>query len=159
MTNKSKALVLGIGNDILKDDGIGPRLAQDLGKNWPIPGVEYQTTTLGGLEIVEQINGYNPVVFIDAIKTRDGIPGDVYEFTPEDFKETLHLTNLHDVSFLTALELGKTLKFDIPSQIHIFAVEIVEDMEFGEQFTPPLQEKYEGITIEIRDRVKELFTG
>ena len=70
-----KKLVLGIGNDILTDDGIGPRIVDDLQDRMPIPGVEYQTTTLGGLDILEFIEGFDRVVFIDAIITRDGVPG------------------------------------------------------------------------------------
>ena len=152
-----KKLVLGIGNDILTDDGIGPRLVQDLKENMPLPGVEYRTTTLGGLDILEFVEGYERVVFIDAIKTRDGVPGSVYEFTTGDFKETLHLSNLHDISFLSAIELGRELEFSIPEIIRIFAIEIVEDLVFGETFTPLVQERYESIRDEIHSRMRELL--
>ena len=144
-----KHLVLGIGNDILMDDGIGPRLVQDLEKNRPIPGVEYRTTTLGGLEILEFTQGYHTVIFIDAIKTRGGKIGDVYEFTTDDFKETLHLSNLHDVSFLTALELGKQMGLSIPRVTRIIAIEILEDLVFDDTFTPQLQAEYPRIQREV----------
>ncbi len=149
-----KKLVLGIGNDILMDDGIGPRTVEVLKEKYPLPGVQYSTTTLGGLDIVELINGYDSVVFIDAIKTKDGVPGSVYEYTPSDFKETLHLTNLHDISFLSAIELGKELDFNIPGNIHILAVEILEDQVFGEDFTPPLQERFGQIIEEIHAKIQ-----
>lgn len=149
-----KRLIMGVGNEILMDDGIGPKVVLELEKRWPLPGVEYQTTTLGGMEVVEMISGYEWVVFVDAIKTRGGIPGAVYEFTVDDFKETLHLTNLHDISFLQAIELGKTLGFKIPEKIYIYAVEIIEDQVFGEEFTPPLKEKYEDILNEINTLIK-----
>lgn len=152
-----KKLVLGIGNDILMDDGIGPRLVEDLKENMPLPGVEYQTTTLGGLDILEFVEGYDRVVFIDAIKTRDGVPGSVYEFTTGDFKETLHLSNLHDISFLSAIELGRELEFTIPGTIRIFAIEIVEDLVFGETFTPLVQERYESIREKIHARMREIL--
>jgi hydrogenase maturation protease len=156
--NKKK-LVLGIGNDILTDDGIGPRVVDDLKNRMPIPGVEYQTTTLGGLDILEFIEGYDLVVFIDAIITKDGIPGSLYEFTLGDFTETLHLSNLHDISFLSAIELGKHLEFRIPLNIRIFAIEIVEDRVFGETFTPPLQMRYEAIINEIHNRLREIVVS
>lgn len=148
-----KRLIMGVGNEILMDDGIGPKVVLELEKRWPLPGVEYQTTTLGGMEVVEMINGYEWVVFVDAIKTKDGAPGEVYEFTVSDFKETLHLTNLHDISFVQAVELGKTLGFKIPEHIYIYAIEIIEDQVFGEEFTPPLQEKYEAILEEIQELI------
>jgi len=144
MTNK-KTLILGLGNDILKDDGIGPRLVHDLAQIIDEPNVQFDIACCGGLEIMEYIKGYEKVGFIDAIRTRDGKPGDVYYFIPSDFRETLHLSSLHDVSFLTALQLGNTLNMDLPSDLHIIAVEIIEDMEFSEEFTMPLKEKYQEI--------------
>lgn len=154
-----KRMILGVGNDILMDDGIGPKTVQALEKQNSLPNFEYHTTTLGGLEILEFINGYDWVVFIDAIKTRGGIPGSVYEFTPEDFKETLHLTNIHDISFLTAIELGKQLGLNIPGTMHIFAIEIIEDQVFGDEFTPPLQEKFDQIVAQIHTRIQAMATA
>ena len=142
---KVKILVLGIGNEILMDDGIGPRLVKKLKEKFPNPGIKYETTWMGGLDILEFIQGYQTVIFIDAIKTKDGIPGTVYQFTPSDFKETLHLSSLHDLSFLTAIEMGKKIGLNIPENIHIIAIEIVEDKIFGESFTTKIQEKYQEI--------------
>ncbi len=150
---------MGIGNDILMDDGIGPRMVEDLKENMPLPGVEYQTTTLGGLDILEFVEGYDWAVFIDAIKTKNGVPGSLYEFNTGDFKETLHLSNLHDISFLSAIELGRELEFTIPEMIRIFAIEIVEDQVFGEDFTPLVQERYESVRNEIHSRMQDLINS
>jgi Ni,Fe-hydrogenase maturation factor len=79
------------------------------------------------------------------------MPGDVYYFNPADFHETMHLSNLHDVNFITAIELAKKIKLSIPETIHIIAVEIVEDLEFGRSLSPELEEKYP----EIMERVHE----
>jgi hydrogenase maturation protease len=137
-----KILILGIGNDILRDDGIGPRLVSDLQKmNFP-EGICFKTSSMGGLEILEMIRDYHTVLILDAIKTKDGMPGDVYYFNPSDFHETMHLSNLHDVNFITALELAKKIKLSIPENIHIIAVEILEDLEFGRTLSPELEERY-----------------
>lgn len=139
------------------DDGIGPKVVTFLEKHMTMQEVEYQTATVGGMEILEFIVDYECVVFIDAIKTAGGVPGTVYECTPEDFQETLHLSSVHDMSFLAALEFGRALGFSIPGKIYIFAVEIIEDQVFGNEFTPPLQERFDGVIKEIRDRLREIF--
>ncbi len=154
---KKKTLILGLGNDILTDDMIGPRLVHDLAQMIDDPNVQFDTACCGGLEIMEYIKGYEKVVFIDAIRTRDGKPGDVYYFIPSDFRETSHLSSLHDVSFLTALKLGNTLNLGLPDDLHIIAVEIIEDMEFSEEFTPPLKERYPGILEEVFAIVKRVI--
>ena len=97
---------------------------------------------MGGLEILELIRDYHTVIILDAIKTKEGLPGDVYYFNPADFHETMHLSNLHDVNFITALELAKQIKLSIPENIHIIAIEILEDLEFGRALSPELEEKY-----------------
>ena len=89
------------------------------------------------------------LIHIDAIKTLNGIPGEVYKFVPDDFKETLHLSNIHDISFLTSLKLAKKLDIKTPENIYIIAIEIVEDMVFSDEFTPYIQEKYPKILEEV----------
>lgn len=154
---KNETLILGLGNDILTDDGIGIKLCHEMQKYFSADEIDFETASLGGLEILEFIKDYETVIFIDAIKTRDGIPGTVYYFQPSDFKETSNLSNLHDVSFLTALEIGKKLNMKIPGNMHIIAVEIVEDLTFSEEFTPEVQEKYPEIIVQVRGLVHKII--
>lgn len=151
---RGKTLVLGMGNEILMDDGIGPRLVKRLKSSLPYTSTNYETAWVGGLEILEYIQGFQYVIFIDGIKTKNGVPGDVYYFTPEDYKETLHLSNLHDVSFSTALKLGERLGYQLPESILIIAVEIEEDTVFGKNFTPKLSKRYNEIYQEIYQVIK-----
>jgi hydrogenase maturation protease len=154
---KKKTLILGIGNNILTDDGIGIRLIGDLRKMIRESDVYYETACCGGLELVEYIKDFEQVVFIDAIRTKEGKPGDVFYFVPSDFRETMHLSNLHDVSFLTALKLGHILNLDLPNDLHIIAIEIIEDMEFSEEFTPLIKEKYPQILEKVLETVKQII--
>jgi hydrogenase maturation protease len=154
---KKQTLIIGLGNDILTDDGIGIKLCHEMQKYFSADEIDFDTASLGGLEILELIQGFKNVIFIDAIKTTGGIPGTVYYFTPLDFKETSNLSNLHDVSFLTALEIGKKLNMEIPDSMHIIAVEIVEDLTFSEDFTPEIQEKYPGIIVQVRGLVHKIM--
>jgi len=144
-----KTLILGIGNEILTDDGIGPRLVSELEKEKFTGTLHFQNAFLGGLEILELIQGYQQVIFIDAIISLQGIPGTVYHFTPEDFQETLHLSNLHDANFLVALELGRKMGMHIPEDIHIIAIEIIEDRVFSNQFSKEIEEMYPAILLEV----------
>jgi hydrogenase maturation protease len=157
-TDKSNILILGMGNDILMDDGVGIKITKVLEKKFPYPNIVYDTLSLGGLEIIEYIKDFKTVIIIDAMKTLNGIPGTVYQFAPEDFKETTHLSNVHDVSFLTALKLAKKLDIEITKDIRIIAVEIIEDMVFSDDFTPQIQEKYTQILEEITSIVNKFIS-
>jgi len=153
----SKILILGLGNDILSDDAIGPKLVYRLEEEIKKPGLEFQTSALGGLEIVEIIRDFEKVIIIDAIKTTDGEAGTVYHFTPEDFTETLHASNFHDVSFLTALKLAEKMEITTPSSVDIFAIEILEDLEFSDEFSPLIQSKYDAIYEEVKQYILNLL--
>ena len=144
-------LILGIGNDILTDDAIGPKIVKRLQEDLSHDNISFLTAAAGGLEILEMIKNYKQVVIIDAIKTKGGIPGAVYYLTPDNFEETLHISSFHDVSFLTALELAKKLEISIPSRIDIIAVEIVEDLTFSNEFSEDIAFKYDDIYREIND--------
>ena len=158
MRNKKiETLVLGIGNDILTDDGVGPKLCDFLKEKYKNKPIQFEKLSVGGLEILEFIQGYETVIFIDAIKTVDGQIGEVYLYTPNSFKESLHLSNLHDTNFITALELGKSLDFKIPENIYIIAIEIKEDMIFSEYFTEELAVKYDEIKQKVVTMLNELI--
>jgi hydrogenase maturation protease len=157
--SEKRKLVLGIGNDILTDDGIGPKIVRDLENGRDSELIDFKTSSLGGLDILDLIAGYESVVLVDAIKTRDGVPGDVYLFKPEDFEETLHLSNLHDVNFLTALELGKRLGMDVPRKLWIIAVEIIEDLVFSDRLTDPLEKRYPSIISEVKSFIESELVG
>lgn len=154
--NENDTLILGIGNDILTDDGIGPKLVMKLQKGLDYPHLTFLTAAIGGMDILELIRDYRRVIIIDAIKTRDGIPGTVYYLTPSDFRETLHISSFHDISFLTALELAQKLNISTPDKITIIAIEIVEDLTFSNEFSPLIAEKYNEIFQEVMEVVQKL---
>ena len=73
MESKRNILILGVGNDILMDDGIGPVICKELKTEFPFSDIDFETINLGGLEIFEFIKEYTQVIIIDAIKTINGI--------------------------------------------------------------------------------------
>ena len=145
----SNILILGVGNDILRDDGVGPVICRMLEEEFSPPLIHFGTINLGGLEIFEFIKEYSRVIIIDAIKTTGGKAGDVYYLTPSDFRETCHLSSFHDISFLTAVKFGQGVGYDLP-EVEIIAIEIVEDMEFGTEFSPELKSRFQDVYSEIR---------
>jgi hydrogenase maturation protease len=156
---QKKILIMGIGNDILTDDGIGTKIVNDLRRR-PFPTeVTFQNATVGGLEILEMIQGFAEVVFIDAIKTKAGKPGDTYYMNMSDFTETMHLSNLHDISFPEAVKLGEKLSLPLPSKLHVFAVEIRNDTDFSEKLSPELQENYPAIFRDAEQCMRDILMG
>ncbi len=159
-----KTLLLGMGNPILCDDAVGVRLARDLkSKLDHVPGLEvFEECCVGGLNLLDIFSGYERVVILDSIQTRGGNPGDWYYFTAGALRETLHLTNIHDANFATAMELGRAAGIPLPQSkdIHIFAVEVKENRTFSEQMTKELEDAYPGYAPAILTEIQRLlYTG
>jgi hydrogenase maturation protease len=158
-----KTLLLGMGNPILTDDAIGVRLARDIGACLDgVPDLAVvPECSVGGLNLLDVLAGFERVIVFDSIHTVDGVPGDWYRFTAARLRDTLHLRNVHDVNFATALELGRRTGMRLPAddQIHIFAVEIAEDATFGEALSPALEAGYPELRADIREEVRALLAS
>jgi hydrogenase maturation protease len=134
-----KTLILGIGNSVLCDDGVGIRVAAEVGKRLSDPAVTVAEACHGGLFLLEAFLGYDHVVLIDAIQTEGGTPGQVYELQPEQISSARHLSSPHQVDFATALDLGKALGLSVPSSIDIIAVEAEDVTSFRDRCTPEVE--------------------
>ena len=155
-----KTLLLGMGNPILCDDAVGIRLANYLGE-WlaHVPGLSVlEECSVGGLNILEVVAGYERLIILDSIKTGGAEPGYWYRFTGESLRETMHLDSVHDTNLATALALGRKLGVKLPEDkdIHIFAVEVQDNITFSEQMTEPLERGFLEYAEEIYREVAEL---
>jgi hydrogenase maturation protease len=131
-------LVLGLGNPILSDDGVGIHVVRAVAARWTGDGVQFQEASVGGLRLLEVIAGYDRLILVDAIQTPDGTPGHVYHLTPDDLRKSLHAGSTHDLSFEGALAWGRRMGMALPPDdaIRLIAVEAEDVLTFGEALTP-----------------------
>jgi hydrogenase maturation protease len=150
-----KTLVVGVGNPILSDDGVGIHAARMLmGRG--IPDVRIEELPASGLELLDMVLDHDRVIIIDAIQTRGGTPGDHYLMEEEDFRRTVHGSSPHGINIATALAMGrKVVPERMPKEVFFVAVE-AEDLEnVGERLTPRLAEKLPAIVDMIeRDLIR-----
>jgi hydrogenase maturation protease len=156
-----RTIVLGMGNSILCDDAVGIRLARDFrAQAKERPDVDYVIDcSVGGLNLLDLVTGYDRLIVFDSIRGGGGPPGAWYSMTGESFRETMNLTNVHDANFTTALELGRLMNAHLPSagDVHIFAVEIVDNITFSESMTPELEAAYSTFCPEILRQALDLL--
>lgn len=133
-----KTLVLGMGNTILRDDGIGIHVVREAAERSRQENVDFSEASVGGLRILDVIQGYERVVMVDAIQTRHGQPGDIYRLYPQDLKVSLHAGSSHDVSLPAALALGRGMGWSLPDDgdFVIIAIEVEDPFTFGDTCTP-----------------------
>ncbi len=158
-----RTLLLGMGNPIVTDDAVGILLAREVGAALgPRPGLDViDECCIGGLNLLDLVAGYDRLVVLDSIKTRDGVPGTWYRFDATDLRETMNLRNVHDANFATAMALGRSVGMHLPADadVHIIAVEIDDNVNFGEALSPPLAAAYDELRDEILAEVRRVLDG
>lgn len=150
-----RLVVLGIGNLLRSDDGVGLHIIEALRKENLGYNIDLMEG-LSGLDILDAIKGYDKIIIVDAIKS-DGEPGTIFTLFLEDFKDkqTLHSFSTHlNMDFPAMLELGeKLLQEKIPEDIIIVAVEAEDVTTISDKCTP----KVEKAIPEIVELIKGLL--
>lgn len=137
-----KTLVLGLGNTILCDDGVGILVVQEAAERCDRNDVTFTDASVGGMRLLDVISGYDRLILVDAIQTQGGKVGEIYRLGPNDLKVTLHSGSTHDLSLTGALALGRGMGMSLPADegIVIIAIEVEEVLTFGEECTPAVAE-------------------
>jgi hydrogenase maturation protease len=131
-------LVLCLGNDILRDDGVGWAIADALEGHVP-SDVIVRRSALSGFYLLDELAGWDAVVVVDAVRTGAHAPGTVLSF-PFEALRTEAGPSPHAVGLPTVVALGRQSGVPLPDAIHIVAVE-VDDMEsFCEGLTPAVRD-------------------
>lgn len=131
---RGRALVVGLGNELLTDDGVGVhaarRLKEALGDQALV--VEVGTQVLNALHLFEQAER---ILAIDAMQA-GGAPGSVYTFSPLEVADDEQQLSIHQLNLVGALRFLPEGKRD--KQIRIIGVE-PQVIEFGMELTGTVQ--------------------
>ncbi len=130
-----KTLVLGLGNEILRDDGVGIAVVREMGRRVNRPGLDFEVASVSGLNVLDLVSGYDKVIVVDSIRTGRGAPGDLYSFGLEELEGTGCMSSPHAVNFAAAFELGRMLGLAMPGVVRIYAVEVEDNTTFGEDLS------------------------
>lgn len=143
MEKHEPTLVIGLGNPILGDDGVGWRIAEQVEnavkseRNLIGRKIEFDYLSLGGLSLMERMVGYTRVLVVDSILTGSKPKGTIYSLPLSrlpDFSAG-HTTAIHDTSLATALEVGRRMGLVLPDDVWVVAVEAEVVFEFSEKMT------------------------
>jgi hydrogenase maturation protease len=149
-----KTLVVGLGNPILTDDGVGVKVAEAVQVALPPNSrVDVTEVSVGGLRLMETMLGYDRVILIDAlIQGSDNKPGTIHRMSLDDLRSispTQHSASAHDTTLVTALEMGQWMGLYLPEEIIIYAVEVENVLVFGEQPTPAVAKAIPRVTAAV----------
>jgi hydrogenase maturation protease len=155
----SPTLVIGLGNPILGDDGVGWKVAEIVKQQIesdprfniryrPVDSkdircqslVEVDCLSLGGLSLMERMIGYQRVIIVDSMETGQSPAGCVTVFPLASLSDPMsgHSASAHDTSLMTALHTAEIMGLPIPGSVDIIAIEAKNVYDFSEELSPPV---------------------
>jgi hydrogenase maturation protease len=156
--NVKPTIVVGLGNPLMADEGIGTVLVEQLDKlardgQLPSEQVEYYDGGCGGMYLLHTIADRQKAILIDCCRMGTE-PGTIRRFTPEDVvsvKQMTHLS-LHEVDILKVIELAKEIG-QCPDEIVIFGIEPVS-IEPQMHLNEPIEARLNDYIEEIRQELE-----
>lgn len=125
-----RILVLGIGNILMMDEGVGNRVATDLQANYVFPSdVVVMDAGTMGLGMMHLFRGVEFLLVADAVDGTGHPAGTVVRVSPEDFAPNQVMHSLHDVRLVDVLNAAKMI--DIMPEADCIGIQ-VENMSPAE---------------------------
>ncbi len=141
-TRARTTIVVGLGNPLLGDDGVGWRVAElvelRLRERGGRPDIEVDRLCVGGLGLMERLVGYRRAILVDAYVGETAEPGRVWCRRLEDVETrgASHLDSAHDAPLGVALAAGRALGAALPDDIEVVAVEAERADTFADELSP-----------------------
>jgi len=141
---KAKVLVVSVGNEFRRDDGVGSFILREIKKE-SCPGVSFLEHRGEGVDLIEQWKSFDTTILFDAVSS-GAQPGTVHRFEiPKDtLPKSVFCCSTHAFSIADVIALAKTLD-QLPKHLIVYGVE-------GKSF-----ETGPGLSAEIQDAAKKVI--
>ncbi len=144
-------LILGIGNYLMGDEGVGIHVVEAMQKEDLPANVSVLDGGTGGFHLLEYFELHDAVILIDATLDNN-LPGTIRLIKPKYAKDFPNAMSSHDIGLkdlVSALQL-----LDKMPEIHLFTVSIETIQQQGIQLTPAIKEMVPVVVEEIKELVK-----
>ncbi len=136
---KEEIIILGVGNLLLKDEGIGIHVIKEMEKIKLPPQVKLVDGATAGLGLLALIDKAKKIIIVDCVKGEEE-PGTLYRLVPQELEISKELKrfSLHDISVLEVLAVGRQL--GASPEVVIIGVE-PKEINWGLEPTSEIKEK------------------
>jgi hydrogenase maturation protease len=144
----SRIAVIGIGNILFGDDGVGVHVLNKL-KCEKLPAkVEIVDGGVGGLSLLNLVRGMDLTIFVDALAGKE--PGRIHRFTEHDLdtkvKSMLHPASLHDLGLAEMIKIGQAVyPLEMPKKIIVYGIEVKEPKEYSTELSKDVRDSVDQV--------------
>lgn len=109
-TNAPRILVMGVGNPLMRDDGVGPRVVEMLLTGYQFPeNVEIVDAGTMSFTILDLLRGIDQLIIVDAIRDTGHPPGTVMRLTAEQIAPNQVRHSMHDIALIDVLQAAELM--------------------------------------------------
>jgi hydrogenase maturation protease len=151
-----RIVVLGVGNILLRDEGVGVRVIEKLQTQYSLPeNVRVVDGGTQGLWLLSTIQEADHLIVVDAV-LGGGEPGTIYRLTKEDLPKGLRIKqSAHDSDLVEALNLCALLEVE-PKSVVVVGIEPADIQPFGVDLTEEIAAKVDELLLRVIDELKAL---
>lgn len=141
MSPAGRAVLIGVGNQFRRDDGIGPAVAAVIGE-LDLPGVSVMISDGEPSWLLDAWSGARLAVVVDAIRLDAGVAGQIQRHCVTDDRQAASgwtsagPASTHGLGIAEAFALARALEL-MPEQLVVFTVEVA-DIGYGERMSQPV---------------------
>ncbi|TVQ98585.1 MAG: HyaD/HybD family hydrogenase maturation endopeptidase [Desulfovibrionales bacterium] len=152
--NKPQILVLGVGNILLKDEGVGVKAVEKLRAEYAFsPNVELMDGGTLGMALMDPIMEFDRLIVVDAV-VNGGEPGTLYRLVGVEMGKSVAFKNsMHQTDLLETLATCKVLG-NCPETV-VIGMEPKEFDPWGTELTPPCQARLDELCRFVLQEVSE----
>ena len=148
-----KIMIIGIGNLILKDEGVGIHVVRELRNRQLPPEIDVIDGGNAMMELLSILQEADNSIIIDALRA-GGKPGTIYRFSPQDLMNaTERPLSLHQVDLLDVLGIAKIL--DGNAHVVIIGIE-PKEISWGMDLTPPVRHKVPNVIDVVLKEIEKI---
>lgn len=148
-----KVLVLGIGNILLKDDGLGPIVVQELQESFSHPDITFLDGGTLGLDLLAYLEGYDYLIIIDALDMGQKA-GSIFYWQGKNLKGLNRQISSHQVGIKELLHAANLIGINL--EVLIMGMQI-GDISWGIGLSPEVQESVPLLKETVVNRLQEFL--
>ncbi len=156
-----KIVVLGLGNSTLTDDSVGlwivRKVSAHIGAQGDLQGcsVEISENEAGGWTVLDQFEGAEHAILVDAVGHLDLPPGET-AWIPRELFTSARTSGVHNADIFTTVEWGRRHGMKLPEGIDVLGVGVQDTATYGEFCTPAVEGCIEPAARKVLERLRIL---
>ncbi len=139
--DETKYLIVGVGNILLEDEGLGPEVVKFMQGNYLFPdNVDIVDCATLGMSMLGIFRDYDYIVVVDAVDGTGMESGTVFKFGPDDLARRNTLPSAHDIRLADVVDAARAIGYQARCECIGVQVEQMSPEEFYIGLTPKVRE-------------------